>query len=366
MDHYEVLGVSRDASQDDIKKAYRKLARELHPDVNSADDAAERFKLVTHAFDVLSDPEQRRNYDMGGQGGFGGMPGFGSMGDVFDAFFGGGGGQRGPRSRQERGNDALLRVEIDLVDTIFGGTRSIEVDTAALCDTCEGSCCSPGSTVQRCDICGGSGSVQRQVRSLLGNIVTSTPCGSCRGFGTVIPAPCPTCAGHGRVRARTTLDITIPSGVDSGMRIQLAGAGEVGEAGGPPGDVYVEFTVTSHDVWAREGDDLLATVQIDMVDAIRGVKASLDALDGSLDFEVKPGAQSGDVIVVKSRGITHLRGSGRGDAKIAIQVVTPQKLSKAEAKLVDEFAKLRPAHPPHFAEHRQGIFANLRDRFFGA
>ena len=365
MDHYDALGVARDASQDEIKKAYRKLARELHPDVNPADDAAERFKLVTHAFDVLGDPEQRRNYDMGGQGGQGGMPGFGSMGDVFDAFFGGGQ-QRGPRSRQERGNDALLRVDIDLVDTIFGGERSIEVDTAALCETCSGSCCSPGSSPQRCDVCGGSGSLQRQVRSLLGNIVTSTPCGSCRGYGTVSAAPCPTCAGHGRVRARTTLDVKIPSGVDSGMRIHLPGAGEVGEAGGPSGDVYVEFTVEPHDLWARQGDDLLATIQIDMVDAIRGVRTSLEALDGAMDIDIKAGAQSGDVVTVKSRGISHLRGSGRGDAKVGVQVVIPQKLSKAESALIEEFAKLRPATEPHFAEHRQGLFAKLRDRFFGA
>ena len=365
MDHYDVLGVSRDASQDEIKKAYRKLARELHPDVNAAEEAAERFKLVTHAFDVLGDPEQRQNYDMGGQGGFGGMPGFGSMGDVFDAFFGGGQ-QRGPRSRQERGNDALLRVEVDLVDVIFGGERTVEVDTAALCDTCSGSCCAPGSSAQRCDVCGGSGSVQRQVRSLLGNIVTATPCGSCRGYGSVIPAPCPTCAGHGRVRARTTLNVVIPTGIESGMRVQMSGAGEVGEAGGPSGDVYVEFSVAQHDLWARQGDDLLATVQIDMVDAIRGTSVTLEALDGEMSFDIKAGAQSGDVIVIKSRGIGHLRGSGRGDLKVGVQVVTPGKLSKAESKLIDEFAKLRPANVPILAEHRQGLFAKLRDRFFGA
>ena len=365
MDHYEVLGVSRDASRDEIKKAYRKLARELHPDVNSAEDAAERFKLVTHAFDVLGDPEQRRNYDQGGQAGFGGMPGFGSMGDVFDAFFGGAQ-SRGPRSRAERGNDALLRVDIDLVDVIFGGQRSVEVDTAALCDSCSGSCCAPGSSPQRCDVCGGSGAVQRQVRSLLGNIVTNTPCGGCRGFGTVIPAPCPTCAGHGRVRARTAIDVTIPAGVESGMRAHLPGIGEVGEAGGPQGDVYIEFQVSPHDVWARQGDDLLATVQIDMVDAIRGIKVTLEALDGEVSFDLKPGVHAGDVHVVKSRGITHLRGSGRGDMKFGVQVVTPQKLSKAESALIDEFANLRPANLPHLAEHRQGLFAKLRDRFFGA
>lgn len=365
MDHYDVLGVSRDASRDEIKKAYRKLARELHPDVNPSEEASERFKLVTHAFDILGDPEQRRNYDQGGQGGFGGVPGFGSMGDVFDAFFGGSQ-SRGPRSRAERGNDALLRVEIDLVETIFGGECSVDVDTAALCDSCQGSCCAPGSSPQRCDVCGGSGAVQRQVRSLLGNIMTNTPCGVCRGFGTVIAAPCPTCAGHGRVRARTTIAVTIPAGVESGMRAHLPGIGEVGEAGGPQGDVYVEFQVAPHDVWARQGDDLLATVQIDMVDAIRGTTVTLEALDGEVTFDLKPGVQAGDVHVVKGRGITHLRGSGRGDMKFGVQVVTPQKLSKVESALIDEFANLRPANLPHLAEHRQGLFAKLRDRFFGA
>jgi molecular chaperone DnaJ len=330
MDHYEVLGVPRDASQDAIKKAYRKLARELHPDVNSADDAEDKFKAVTHAFDVLGDPEQRRNYDMGGQG-QGGMPGFGNMGDVFDAFFGGGQ-TRGPASRSQRGNDALLRVDIDLVDVIFGGDREVEVDTAVICATCDGSCCAPGTNPSRCDVCGGSGSVQRQVRSLLGNIVTATPCGSCRGYGTVIAAPCPTCAGHGRVRARTTMDIHIPAGIETGQRVHLRGAGEVGEAGGPAGDVYVEFHIVPSDVWARQGDDLLATVQIDMVDAVRGTSISLEALDGAITFDIKPGAQSGDVVVVKNRGVGHLRGSGRGP--VALDVVQEQE--RAVGHVVDQ------------------------------
>jgi molecular chaperone DnaJ len=365
MDHYEVLGVSRDASQDEIKKAYRKLARELHPDVNSEPDAAERFKLVTHAFDVLGDPEQRQNYDMGGQAGFGGMPGFGSMGDVFDAFFGGGG-QRGPQSRAQRGNDALLRVEIDLVDVIFGGERVIEVDTAVLCETCEGSCCSPGTSPQRCDVCGGSGSVQRQVRSLLGNIVTSTPCGSCRGYGTTIAAPCPTCAGHGRVRARRDITVSIPAGIETGQRVQIRGAGEVGEAGGPSGDVYVEFQITPSEVWSRQGQDLFATVQVDMVDAIRGTTVKLEALDGEVVVDVKAGAQSGDIVTVKRRGIGHHRGGDRGDLKFGIQVMTPTKLNAKEATIIDSFAELRPANAPHLAEHKRGLFATMRDRLFGA
>ena len=178
VDHYEVLGVSRDASPEDIKKAYRKLARQLHPDVNDADDAEERFKMVSHAYDVLSDPEQRANYDMGGQAGFGG---FGPFGDIFETFFGQGGSQRGPRSRKERGQDALIRVDVDLKDVIFGVTQTLEVDTAVVCESCNGSCASPGTQPRRCDICGGTGSLQRTVRSVLGNMVTQSPCGSCRG-----------------------------------------------------------------------------------------------------------------------------------------------------------------------------------------
>jgi molecular chaperone DnaJ len=364
-DHYDVLGVSREASEAEIKKAYRRLARELHPDVNPSEDAAEKFKLVTHAYDVLSDPTQRRNYDMGGSGnpGMGGF-GFNNMGDIFDTFFGGGG-QRGPRSRQERGADALLRVDVDLIDVIFGETREVEVDTAALCDTCGGSCCAPGVSEQTCDVCGGYGSVQRTVRSLLGNVVTNAQCGSCRGYGTVIPSPCPTCAGHGRVRARRTVEITVPQGVDNGMRLHMPGAGEVGEAGGPRGDLYLEFHVAADEVFARDGDNLFASIDVDMVDAIKGTQVTLDALDGPVTVTIKPGAQAGDVITIADRGIGHLRGNSRGDLKFGIHVVTPTKLSAAETELIDKFAALRAPQPPRFATHKQGLFSKLRDRLFG-
>ena len=239
-DHYEVLGVDRGATPEEIKKAYRRLARELHPDVNPSSEASERFKQVTHAYDVLSDPQERQQYDLGPQPGFGGGANFG-FGDIFETFFGGGQRTSGPRSRRERGQDALVRVEVDLDEVIFGTKRDLEVNTAVLCETCNGSCCAPGTSPMRCDICQGTGQIQRTMRSLLGNVMTSNPCGTCRGYGTTIPNPCPTCAGQGRVRATRTIPIDIPAGVDTGLRLQLPAQVEVGPAGGPSGDQFLEI-----------------------------------------------------------------------------------------------------------------------------
>ena len=362
-DHYEVLGVERSATADEIKKAYRKLARELHPDVNPSEEAAERFKLVTHAYDVLSDTEQRERYDIGPQAGFGGGSAFG-FGDIFETFFGAAQGRSaGPRSRRERGQDALLRIEVDLDEVVFGTKREIEVDTAILCETCNGSCCAPGTQAVTCDICRGTGSIQRSVRSLLGNVMTSSPCGTCRGYGTIIPNPCPTCAGQGRVRAKRTVQVDVPAGVDTGMRLHLPGEGEAGPAGGANGDLYLEVKVNHHDVFSRNGDDLLATLEVQMTDAILGTTTKLKGLDGELTIEVKAGTQSADIVTVKDRGITRLRGGGRGDLKVGIQVVTPTRLNNAETELIKQFASKRPPVAAEFAKFQQGLFAKLRDRF---
>lgn len=364
-DHYEVLGVDRNASPDEIKKAYRRLARELHPDVNPSPEASERFKLVTHAYDVLSDPREREQYDLGPQPGFGGGGGadFGGFGDIFETFFGGGGNSRGPKSRRERGQDALLRVEIDLDEVIFGTHRDLEVDTAVVCETCNGSCCQPGTAPVTCDICHGTGSIQRSVRSLLGNVMTSSPCGTCRGYGTVIATPCVTCQGQGRVRARRTVPVDIPAGVDTGLRLQMPGSGEAGPAGGPNGDLYLEIKVKHHDVFSRDGDDLLCTLEVSMTDAILGTTATVKALDGDISVDLKPGVQSADIMSIKDRGITHLRGSGRGDLRIGIQVVTPTKLDHKERELIKQFAATHKHQDPSLARFQQGLFAKLRDRF---
>lgn len=363
-DHYEVLGVDRSASAEDIKKAYRRLARELHPDVNPSAEASERFKLVTHAYDVLSDPQERQQYDLGPQAGFGGAN-FGGFGDIFETFFGGGARTSGPRSRKERGQDGLVRVEVDLDEVIFGTTRTLEVNTAVLCETCEGSCCQPGTSPVRCDICGGSGQIQRTMRSLLGNVVTSNPCGTCRGYGTLIANPCVTCAGQGRVRATRSIPVDIPAGVDTGLRLQMPGQGEVGPAGGPAGDLYLEIKVKHHETFSRNGDDLLATVEVGMTDAILGTRTTLKGLDGDIEVEIKPGTQSAEVITIRDRGITHLRGQGRGDLRIGVQVITPTKLNSKEQELIKQLAAARKRPAPQFTHFQQGLFTKLRDRFLG-
>jgi molecular chaperone DnaJ len=366
-DHYEVLGVSREASEDEIKKAYRRLARQLHPDVNPSEDAAEKFKEVTHAYDVLSDPESRRRYDMGGDsnGNFGG---FGGFGDIFETFFGsGGGGARNgrPRSRRERGQDALVRLDLELGDVIFGVHRDIEVDTAVLCDVCNGACSKPGTSPITCDICGGSGHVQRQARTLLGNVITSQPCGTCEGYGTRITSPCESCSGQGRVRSRRTVSLDVPSGVESGLRLQMPGSGEVGRGGGPSGDLYVEVHVAPHAIFSREGDDLHATLEVAMTDAILGTKTTIEALDGQVDLELRPGVQSGEVITVRGRGVTPLRGSMRGDLRVSVQVLTPQRLDAKQRALIEEFATKSKVPTPQLAKHEPGLFAKFRDRFRG-
>ena len=233
---------------------------------------------------------------------------------------------RGPRSRRERGQDALLRVEVDLEEVIFGSKRDLEVQTAVLCETCDGCCCAPGTAPQTCDICHGTGSIQRTVRSLLGNVMTSSPCGTCRGYGTVIPNPCPTCQGQGRVRARRTGAVDIPAGVDTGLRLQMPGQGEVGPAGGPSGDLYLEIKVKHHDIFSRNGDDLSATLEVQMTDAILGTTKLSRRWTATSRSRSSRASRAPRSSRSRTAASTHLRGSGRGDLKIGVQVVTPTRL----------------------------------------
>jgi len=357
-DHYEVLGVARDASEDQIKKAYRKLARELHPDVNPEPEAQEKFKLVTHAYEVLIDVEQRRNYDMGGQNPFGGAGGFG-FGDIFDTFFGGGQ-QRGPRSRAQRGEDALLRIDLTLQEAVFGVAKAIDIETAVLCETCNGSCCQPGTDLKTCDVCGGLGQISRQVRSLLGNVMTSQPCNACRGFGQTVEQPCVGCRGQGRVRAGRTLDLDIPGGVEDGLRLQLQGQGEIGFAGGPNGDIFLDIRVKPDDIFGRDGDDLTCTLTVPMHEAALGCQVKIETFDGPIDLDVSPGSQSGDQITVKHKGSHRLRAQGRGDLKITLEVATPEKLDSKQKELLRQLSKLRKNDVPGLKKHSHGYFGKRR------
>lgn len=356
-DHYDVLGVARDATDDQIKKAYRKLARELHPDVNPEPEAQERFKLVTHAYEVLIDVEQRRNYDMGGSNPFGGGANFG-FGDIFDTFFGGG--QRGPRSRQQRGEDALLRIDLTLREAVFGVAKSIDIETAILCESCEGTCCQPGTNLRTCDVCGGLGQISRQVRSLLGNVMTSAPCNSCRGFGQVVESPCVSCRGQGRVRASRSLDLNIPGGVEDGLRLQLSGQGEVGFAGGPSGDIYLDIRVREDEIFSRSGDDLACVLTVPMHEAALGCQVSIETFDGKIDVAVAPGSQSGDQISIKGKGSHKLRHQGRGDLLVNLEVATPHKLDSKQKELLRQLAKLRKGDEPALKKHSHGHFGKRR------
>jgi len=341
-DHYQVLGVSPDASQDEIKKAYRKLARELHPDVNPSPEAEEKFKHVTHAYEVLSDPQSRAQYDRGDQG-------FG-FGDIFDSFFGSA--PRGPRSRAQRGEDALLHVQLDLAEAVFGVTKTLTIDTAVGCDVCSSSGIKAGTTIKTCAVCRGSGQMQRQVQSFMGVMVTTTTCNVCRGSGQVVPSPCPDCRGQGRIRAKRDLELEIPAGVSDGMRLHLPGQGEVGFAGGMSGDIYLEISVTPHPVFGREGDDLIAILEVPIADAALGSDVEIETLDGISNLKIEAGSQHGDIITLKGLGSNRIRGRGRGDLKIQLRVLTPTRVDSKQKELFKKLKDMTKDESPRLASRR--------------
>jgi len=370
--YYEDLGVARDASTEEIKRAYHRLARKMHPDVNTHDGAEEEFKKISQAYDVLADPAKRRAFDAGSDPYGGASSSFGqgfSFSDVMDAFFGqaAGGAGRGPRSRQRRGQDALIQIEIDLSQAVFGAERELTMDTAIVCGTCEGSGARPGTSTRTCDVCGGRGEIHQVQRSFLGQVMTSRICSACQGVGTVIANPCFECSGDGRVRTRRTLKLKVPAGVDTGTRIQLPGEGEVGSGGGPAGDLYVEVVVTPHETYQRRGDDLHCSVELPMTAAALGATIKLDTFDGMMDLEIKRGTQPGDMITLKGKGVTHLRGTGRGDLLAHAAVQTPTKLTSEQETMLRQLATLRGEERPEarLTPASQGLFGKLRDAFLG-
>lgn len=373
-DYYGILGVDRSATDQEIKKAYRKLARKYHPDVNDTEEAAEKFREASVAHEVLTDPEKRRIVDMGGDpmeqaagGAPGGFGGGGGLGDIFEAFFGGGGGAaRGPRSRVQPGNDALLRTVITLEQAYSGVKQDITVDTAVLCKHCEGTGSESKAKPHTCGNCSGSGEVQEVQRSFLGNVLTTRPCPECSGYGEVIPDPCSKCGSAGRVKARRDLVVNIPAGINDGMRIRMAGQGEVGQGGGPAGDLYVEVATRHHKVFTREGHDLHLTVKVPMFDAALGAELKVADLAGEqIDVHIAPGTQPGEQIRMSGAGMPQLRTENFGDMIAHVDVVIPRELDEKSRNLLtqlrDHRREVSAVHNDDDGE--ESLFGRLRNKF---
>lgn len=359
-DLYEILGVSRDATQDEIKKAYRRLAREHHPDLNRDPGAEERFKEVAAAYEILSDPEKRQQYDLYGQGrGPVDFP-FTDVADLFEAFFGAGtfGRRRTAqrRTRTQHGEDVYAQVRLTFREAAFGVRREIAVQKLDVCDRCDGSGSEPGSQPARCRTCGGSGQVQDVRRSIFGTVMTAHPCTTCEGTGEEIVTPCDRCDGRGRIPVEATVPVDIPAGVSDGLELRIAGAGHAGRAGGAPGDLYLSLAVEDDPVFERRGQDVFAVLEIPMTLAALGAQVELETLDGTETIDVEPGTESGTTIRLRGKGIPNLGRRGRGDLFLSVHVATPTPRSKEERALLRRLAELRAER----AGKRDPIRAELR------
>lgn len=372
-DYYELLGVGRNASDDEIKKAYRRRARELHPDANPGNPKAEeQFKELSRAYEVLSDAQQRRRYDqfgpdgVQGAAGGGGFPGDmfgGGIGDIIDAFFGGGGGGfggRGGPSGPPRGQDLEDVADLTFVQAVFGGQVSLKVRTAVACETCSGTGAGQGTKPVTCSECNGAGQVRRVRQSVLGQMVSTGACPKCSGMGQVIVTPCGDCRGDGRIITEREYQIDVPAGIDHGATLRLSGKGAVGPRGGSAGDLYVHIRVAPHERYVREGNDLVTSLELSFAQAALGVNVTLPTLDGEELLEVPPGTQPGRTFTLRGRGVPHLQGRGRGDLRVVADVRTPTKLSATESELLRRFAEERgeQVDPPD-----KGLFSRLKSAF---
>ncbi len=343
-DLYAILGVPASASQEEIRKAYRRLARELHPDSSRDPSTEDRFKEVSAAYEILSDPERRRQYDLYGQGGPDVFP-FGDIGEIFEAFFGPGtfGRRRQAtrRSRIRRGEDARVGLELSFLDAAFGVRREVVIEALQRCDRCDGSGAEPGTGPIRCRTCGGSGHVQEVRRSIFGTVMTERACGTCEGTGEQVESRCDRCRGEGRVVGTRTVPVEVPAGVSDGIELRIPGQGHAGRAGGPPGDLFVGLAVRGSDVFERRGQDLFAVLEVPMVQAALGAAFEVETLDGVERVRVDPGTESGTVVKLRAKGIPFLGRRGRGDLFLTVQVQTPRDLEREQRRLLEQLAEMR-------------------------
>lgn len=371
-DYYEVLGVDRGASEAAIKKAFRGLARELHPDVNAHDpEAEEKFKQAAEAYEVLSDPGQRQTYDAYGHEGLrsgGWAPrsaGFGSVEDLFNAFFGGGGGdvfgfgRAGPAG----GGDVAVSVEITLDDVVAGARRPVEFDAVSVCEHCRGNAAEPGTPIQSCERCGGSGQLRQVTRTALGQMVRAAVCDLCGGDGRIAETPCSVCEGRGRTAGAKRWDVDIPPGVESGQRVRITGAGHAGEPGGRAGDLYVEVHVVDDPRFRREGENLVAVVELPATDAMLGTSIEVETLDGRQEVEVAPGTQPGTQALLRGLGLPRLGGGRRGDQRLLFNVIVPANLSEEQRDLASRLGET--LGPENLEADRGGGFFSRMRRAFG-
>ena len=364
-DYYEVLGVPRTANADELKTAYRKLAMANHPDRNPGDASAEeRFKEVGEAYAVLSDAQKRQQYDHFGHAG-NGMPDFGagfgfeSAFDLFDMFFGGG--RRRGRSGPQRGSDLRMNLDISLHDAVFGAKRSIEVPRQDTCPECSGSGAEPGTSATTCPQCEGSGQVRRTMQSIFGQVVNVAACPRCHGEGRIIESPCKRCRGQGRVESRKRLEVSIPPGVDEDVQVRVAGEGEAGPRGGPPGDLFLAFRVEPHPQLMRRGQDLIYELPVSIPQAVLGDSVTVPTIDGEHTIELPAGTQDGKVLKISGMGAPHVRSGRRGDQLCVVHVIIPTHLDSAERKIFEQLGG-RDGRP---VEVRKGFFDHLRDALRG-
>lgn len=362
-DYYEALGVPRNAGQAEVKRAFRRLAMKYHPDRNQNDGAEGQFKEINEAYEVLSDPERRAVYDRFGHAGaegafarpFEGF-GFGGLGDIFDAFFG----ATATRQRTaERGADLRVGLTLSFAEAVFGCEKKFDMERTEVCSACQGLRAEPGTDVERCPSCGGSGEVRRVQRSIFGQFVNIAPCGRCGGEGRVVQQPCRRCRGAGREKVIRRLEVKIPAGVEGGAQIRLSGEGEMGRYGGPQGNLYVLLRVQDHPVFQRDDHDILYDLQINFVQAALGDEAEIPTLDGPRPFRMPAGTQSGDVFSLKGLGVPHLRSSDRGDMLVRVQVVTPTRLSDDQKQLLLKLAESLGI--PVTPQDEKGLFEKIRD-----